>query len=132
MPGPQVLFPALLAATVLLLGAAVVTGLRGRVRLHLWTVGTTVVSLGLTIWSAEQLGELYDLDAAGAIKPVHLALAKIATAGYLAPLITGWMTLRDRRHKRLHFRCAMAILVLTVTAAITGTWMLLAAEPLPD
>lgn len=131
MPGPQILFPVFLVLTVLLLGGAVVTGLRGRVRLHLATVAVTVVSLVLTIWFAERLGELYDLDSAGAIKDVHLALAKIATFAYVAPIASGVMTLRDRRHKRLHFRFAMIVLALTVAAAVTGTWMLLAATPLP-
>jgi hypothetical protein len=84
----------------------------------------------MTIWYAEQLGELYDLESAGAIMPVHLALAKITVFAYLLPIVTGVLTLRDRKHKRAHFTCAMVALVLTVLATVTGTWMVLAAERL--
>jgi len=123
-------FPVFLGVTVLLLVAVVITGLRGRVRVHLPLVGLAVASLGVTIWFAEQLGDHYDLDAAGAITPVHLAIAKITTLGYLAPLITGVMTLRDRRHKRLHRTLAFVVLGLTAVTAVTGSLMLMAAERL--
>lgn len=131
MSNVKVLFPFFLVLTVLLLAGVVVTGLTGRVKPHLTLVGLTLASLGLTIFYAAQLGELYDLDSAGAITPVHLMLAKIATFAYLAPAISGAMTLRNRAHKRLHFRLAMVVLGLTVAAAGTGLWMLLAAQPLP-
>ena len=74
------------------------------------------VLLGVTIVFAERLGHEYDLDAAGAIKPVHLTLAKIATAAYLAPLTTGVMTWRNRRWRRVHLVAACATLALTVAA----------------
>jgi hypothetical protein len=127
---PVVGFPLFLILTVGLLGLVVATGLKGRVRQHLPLVAGAVVSLGVTIFFAEQLGELYDLEAAGRIYPVHVFLAKVATASYLLPIATGAMTLRDRRHRGLHFRFAMLVLALTVLTAVTGTWMLLAAEPL--
>lgn len=131
MPGPQVLFPVFLLLTVVLLGGVLATGLKGRVRAHLTLVVITVASLGTTIYFAEQLGELYDLASAGRITPVHLFLAKAATFAYLGPALTGWMTLRDRRHKQLHLRLALLTLALTVSAAVTGTWMILVADPLP-
>jgi hypothetical protein len=119
-----------LALTLVVLGVVVWSGVRARLRVHFPAVACAVVLLALTIWFAEQLGREYDLDAAGAIKPVHLTLAKLATAAYLAPLTTGVMTLRDRRHRRAHLVAALATLALTVAAAVTGTWMVLAAEPL--
>ena len=73
-----------------------------------------LVSLGVTIVFAKRLGELYDLESAGWITPVHLTLAKLTTAAYLLPITTGILTLRNRRHKRLHFRCAMAVLAMTL------------------
>jgi hypothetical protein len=88
------------------------------------------VSLGVAIYYAEQLGEQYDLEAAGAIKDVHLALAKIATLSYLAPIASGIATLRNRARKKLHLVLALTTVALTVAAAVTGTWMILAAEPL--
>jgi hypothetical protein len=126
-----VLFPLNLVVTVALLGAVFVTGLRGRLRPHLVLVALTLASLGTTIYFAEKLGELYDLDAAGVIKPVHLGIAKTATLAYLAPIVTGIANLRDRRWQRLHFKVAIAVGALTLLAAITGTWMLLASPRLP-
>lgn len=130
MIGPFEGFVAFLIVTVLLLAATVATGMRARLRPHFVFVTCTVLSLGATIWFAEQLGKEYDLDAAGAIKDVHLALAKLATISYLAPLASGLATLRNRAHKKLHLRLAIATVVLTVLAAGTGAWMLAAARPL--
>jgi hypothetical protein len=127
---PQVGFPLFLVVTVLLLVAVVVTGLRARVRLHLVLVALALGAMGATIWFAEQLGQYYDLSKAGVITPIHLTLAKITTVGYLLPLITGALTLRDRSWKKKHFACAVLILVLTVLTTVTGSWMVLAAEPL--
>jgi hypothetical protein len=131
MTSPKILFPFFLVVTVLLLVGVLVTGLTGRVRPHLTLVALTVTALGLTIFFAEQLGELYDLQSAGWITPVHLTIAKLATVSYLLPLTTGLMTLRNRTYKRYHFRAALLVLGLTVSAAGTGVWMLLAATPLP-
>lgn len=131
MPGPQVLFPTFLILTVALLGLDVYTGLKAKLAAHLTFVVITVASLVAAIWFALELGELYDLESAGWITPVHLKLARIATYAYLLPAASGLMTLRDRKHRKLHFRLAMLTLSLTVLAAITGTWMILAAQPLP-
>lgn len=122
-------FVAFLSLTVVLLVAVVVTGFTARLRAHLTLVACTVVSLGVTIWYAEQLGKQYNLAAAGVIMPVHLALAKIATVSYLAPLASGFATLRNRGRKKLHLRLALTTVALTVLAAGTGAWMLAAAEP---
>jgi len=122
-------FVVFLVVTVLLLVATVATGLTARLRAHLVLVAVTVLSLGVTIWFAEQLGLEYDLTAAGAIKDVHLSLAKLATLSYLGPLASGFATLRDRAHKKLHLRIALVTVVLTVLAAATGAWMLALAEP---
>lgn len=119
-----------LALTLCGLGLVFWSGMRARLRVHLPAVACTVALLGLTIWFAERLGGEYDLEAAGAIKPVHLLLAKLATAAYLAPLATGVLTWRNRRWRPVHRVAACATLALTVSAAVTGTWMLLAAEPL--
>lgn len=125
---PVVGFPAFLVLTVALLGGVVATGLRRRMRLHLTLVASALASLGVTIFYAEQLGELYDLAAAGRITPVHLTLAKLTTVAYLLPLATGAMTLRDRRRRSLHFKSAMLVLGLTLLTTATGLWMILAAE----
>lgn len=127
---PLVGFIVFLSVTVLLLAAVVVTGLRAQVKVHVPLVFTTVVALAVAIYFAEKLGEHYDLASAGAITPVHLMLAKIATGSYVLPLVSGYMTLRDRSRRRVHLICALFTLTLTVATAVTGAWMLLASTPL--
>lgn len=124
-------FVACLALTLVLLACVVKTGLAARRRVHIPCVAATLVALGATIFYAERMGEHYDLAAAGLITPVHLWLAKATTLAYLAPLATGVATIRDARWRPRHRACAFAVLGLTVATAVTGTWMLLAAERLP-
>ena len=127
---PDYGFPLFLVLTVLLLGGVVATGLRGVLPLHLALVALALVSLGVTIFFAKRLGELYDLESAGWITPVHLTVAKLTTAAYLLPITTGVLTLRNRRHRCVHFRCAMAVLAMTLVTTGLGVWMILAAERL--
>ena len=124
-------FVAFLALTLVLLGSVVATGLRARRRAHLTLVALTVLALGTTIFFAEKMGKHYDLASAGAITPVHLTLAKLTTLAYLAPLFTGLRTLKDATWRPRHRACAFTVLGMTVATAITGTWMLLAAQRLP-
>jgi len=128
---PERGFVAFLALTLVLLTAVVWTGLRARRRVHLPCVAATLATLGATIWYAEQMGDLYDLASAGLITPVHLWLAKSTTLLYLAPLVTGILTIRDARWRPRHRVAAFTVLALTVATAVTGTWMLLASERLP-
>ena len=125
---PGLWFGTALALTVALLVAVVVTGLRARRRAHLTLVACTLACLVWTIVLAERLGELYDLESAGRITPVHLTIAKIAAGLYLLPLVTGIRTLRDPRFRPLHRRAAILTLAVTAAAFVTGTWMVLAAE----
>lgn len=127
---PERGFVAFLALTLALLAAVVWTGLHSRRRVHLPCVAATLLALGLTIFFAEQMGANYDLSSAGLITPVHLWLAKATTVLYLAPLVTGVLTIRDPRWRLRHRVCAFVVLALTVATAVTGTWMLLAAERL--
>ncbi len=121
-------FAAFLLLTVLLLAFVVVTGYREQRKAHLTGVALALTSLGLAIFYAEKMGAHYDLASAGAITPVHLCLAKIATGSYLLPIVTGCLTIRDRSWRPRHRFCAFLVLALTVATAVTGTWMLLAAE----
>lgn len=130
MLSPLTGFVGFLALTVILLASTVATGLLRKLRVHLTLVAFTVASLATTIYYAEQLGKLYDLKAAGAIMDVHLALAKLATASYLAPVLSGIATLRNRSWRKLHFKLAIITVVLTLLSAGTGLWMILAAKPL--
>ena len=119
-----------LTLTLVLLGAVAVTGRLAKRRLHLPLVALTLLSLGTTIYYAEQLGELYDLEASGFVKPLHLTLAKITTVSYLAPLVTGVWTIRRATALAWHRKAAYSVLVLSVLTLATGTWMILASERL--
>ncbi len=120
-------FLASLGLTLVLLALVLWTGHHAKLRAHFILVACAVVGLGVTIYFAERLGQYYDLHAAGRIYPVHLLLAKTATASYLLPLGTGLATLRNRKYKPWHRRAAFFTLALTVLAAGTGTWMVVRA-----
>lgn len=127
---PGVSFLTFLVVTLTLLGAVVWTGFRERRPLHLTFVVSAIASLGVTIYFAEKLGRLYDLEAAGWIYPLHLAIAKVCAVAYVIPVVTGILTIKNSSNLRLHRAAAFTVLGLTVLTAITGTWMLLASEPL--
>lgn len=127
---PDVGFVAFLALTLVLLGLVVATGLRARRRWHIPLVACALAALGTTIYFAEKMGEHYDLASAGPITRIHLWIAKITTLAYLLPVATGIRTIFDARMRRWHRRVAFLVLALTVVTAITGTWMILAAERL--
>ena len=119
-----------LALTLVALGVVVVSGFRARRKVHIPAVAVAVLLLLVTIYYAEQLGTQYDLEAAGAIYPVHLAFAKVTTPAYLLPIVTGIRTLKKPAGLRWHKRLAFLILILTVATAATGTAMVMMAEPL--
>jgi hypothetical protein len=121
-------FVAFLFLTLVFLGCAVATGLKARRRRHLLSVAGAVVSLAVTIVWALEVGELYDLESAGAITPFHLTLARVTTLCYLLPAATGLWTIRDPSKRKLHGKLAWLVLGLTALTAITGTIMLVRAE----
>lgn len=123
-------FTASLISTVLVLLLVVLTGRASKRRQHLTLVAVAVVLLGITIYYAEKLGEEYDLESAGVITPIHLTMAKLTVFAYLAPVVTGIMTLRNIRMRKIHGRIAYVILALTGATFATGLAMILAAEPL--
>jgi hypothetical protein len=124
---PEAAFLTLLGATVALLSLAAWNGRKRRIPLHLVFVACSLGCLAAAIVFALRVGERYDLAAAGMITPVHLTLARVATASYLGPLVTGPLVLRGRLRGRVHHRFAWLAFGLTVAATITGAWMLLAA-----
>jgi hypothetical protein len=110
------------------------TGLRWRVQrrrgLHLSLVVVTVGLLVFTIVLALELGHAYDLESAGLIYPVHMALARTATFSLLLPVATGIQVLRTGQVGRAHRAGAFSAFTLVALAAITGFWMVYLAEPL--
>jgi hypothetical protein len=123
-------FSLCLAATLVFLGCAVTTGLKARRRLHITSVACAVTMLALSIYFALKLGQLYDIQAAGVITPIHLMLARVTTASYLLPIATGLRTIFVPRTRTLHRKVALLVLSMTVLTAITGTIMLCLSPPI--
>lgn len=130
MAGAEIGFMAALLQTVLLLIAAAIAGRKRKIRGHVVLVACAVASLGVAIYFALQTGKLYDLEAAGAITPIHLGLARITTAFYLAPLITGPLAYRGKIDRRIHRALAWTAIVLTLAATGTGIAMIAGATRL--
>lgn len=136
MAGPEIGFLVALLTTVALLVGAAITGRLRRMGQHVTFVGLAVASLGAAIYFAVKTGPLYDLEAAGWITPVHLTIAKVTTALYLWPLITGPLAYKGRVPRRVHRAGAWCALGMTVVATVTGVWMLaeaprIAGDPAP-
>lgn len=127
---PTAGFLASLGLTLVFLGCAVITGYKAKRVWHFSSVGGSVLMLVATIYYALELGELYDLESAGVITPIHLTMAKVNTAAYLLPVVTGIRTLKNPKGRKLHGRVAWSVLILTVFTSATGGLMLLWATPL--
>jgi len=128
--GPVAGFIAALLVTVGFLVGAALTGRFRRIRAHVLMVVGSLASLSVAIYYALSVGEVYDLEAAGVITPIHLGLARLTTAAYLWPLITGPLAARGKVPRRVHHIGAYVALGLTVAATVTGVMMLMGAEPL--
>ncbi|HTF87109.1 MAG TPA: hypothetical protein VK843_01785 [Planctomycetota bacterium] len=128
---PLVAFCTAVGFTVAFLTVVVITGLRGRITVHIPCVIATFLSLATTIYFAIKLGTVYDLSTAGVITPIHRTIAILATVSYVLPVITGIRTLMSSVHRRAHFWSAMIVLTLTAAASITGTLMLLWSDKFP-
>ncbi|MEM9799744.1 MAG: hypothetical protein AAGA20_05410 [Planctomycetota bacterium] len=128
---PEAGFLTALLTTVALLVGAAVMGRSRRIRAHVAFVVCAVASLAVAIACALRLGQLYDLEAAGVITPIHLTIARITTLIYLWPLVTGPLAARGRVPKRVHHAGAYLALGMTLLATATGVLMLLGAERLP-
>lgn len=127
---PTIAFVACLLTTLFFLGGAFVTGFRALRKRHLACVASAVASLGVTIYFALRVGEIYDLTAAGRITPIHLWLARITTFAFVLPIATGIRTIYVPSTRRVHRVLAFTVLAMTIATAITGTWMLVLATPL--
>jgi hypothetical protein len=100
-----------------------------RRKIHVIFVLLTAGALAWTIKVAYDLGALYDLASAGWITPVHLAIAKVATGFLVFPIVAGILAWRDGKKRRAHAFLAWCAMVLIVLAAVTGTIMILLAQP---
>ena len=129
--GPVTGFLTALLVTVAFLVGAAITGRLRRIKHHVALVACAVISLGIAIVFALRVGEVYDLEAAGVITPIHLNLARFTTVMYLWPLLTGPLAAMGKISPKVHRVGAYVALGLTLAATITGVLMLLGAEPIP-
>lgn len=120
-------FVIFLFVTLVCLGFAVVTGRAAKRKKHLCWVSGAVLGLLVSVYYAERLGELYDLESAGWIYPFHLLIARVSTASYLVVICSGIATIRQSSRRKTHGRIAYSVLGLTVLTAVTGVWMISAA-----
>ena len=100
------------------------------IRAHVRFVLLAVTGLAVAIVFALRVGELYDLEAAGRITPIHLGLARFTTFLYLWPLTTGPLAHFGKVPRSVHRLGAWLALLSTLAATVTGVMMLLGAERL--
>jgi hypothetical protein len=129
---PLVGFFGALVLTLVCLGGAVLTGLKARRRPHLMWVAGSVALLVTSIYYAIKLGEHYDLESAGWITPVHMLMARVNTAAYLLPVITGLRTMKNPAGRKLHGKVAFTVILFTLGTAATGAAMLYLSTPIPQ
>ena len=125
-------FLTFLILTLAGLGGVFWTGLHRQRRRHIPLVFVTLVFLGLAILYAERLGQTLALDKDGWIWRVHMIFAYTTPVAYLAPILSGFATLRDPGWRGLHGKLAWTVLVLTVLTAVTGAWLVWASPALPS
>ncbi|MFT7679501.1 MAG: hypothetical protein ACI8QC_003503 [Planctomycetota bacterium] len=119
-----------LGLTVVLLLLVAWTGHKHLRKPHVFLVINSMLSLGVAIYYAIQLGKEYDLEAAGWITPVHMKMAKVATVAYVVPITLGILTWRRPKWLRLHGMMGLTVILLTVLTTVTGAIMLYLAEPI--
>ncbi len=107
--------------TVVLLVAAICTGLSKRRRLHLWLGPLTMLSLVVTIVLTEKLMLRYDFPAD--LKAIHLPCAKAGGLLALPVIITGLLLWRREQWRRWHRGALVVWLVSVLLATSTGLWM---------
>ncbi|HEX5051406.1 MAG TPA: hypothetical protein VFZ65_06510 [Planctomycetota bacterium] len=114
-------------ATVLLLGAALYTGSKGRRRVHLWLGPLTMVSLLVTIVLTEELASRYEFPAS--VLRTHLWFAKAGGLLALPVIATGIWLWRSERARAWHRACVWLWVVSVLAATGTGLWMFSQATP---
>lgn len=125
---PEYGFLGALLGTVFMLIGVAVTGRKRRIPLHIAFVMSAVTGLGVAVFFALKVGEVYDLEKAGVITPIHLTLARVTTASYLWPLLTGPLVLWGKVRPRVHHLGAYVAFALTLASTVTGMMMLYGAE----
>ena len=110
-----------LVATVVLLVAALCTGLLRKRKLHLWLGPMTILSLAIAIVLTEELMGHYDFPAEELA--FHLIFAKAGGLLALPVVITGIWLWRAPRARLWHRIAVIVWIVGVLIATGTGLWM---------
>jgi hypothetical protein len=117
----MIAFWASFAVTLALLLGAVWTGFRGRRRAHLRLAPLALVALAVTIVLTEQL--LRAVRFPERELGIHLWFAKSGAALVVPVVVTGLLTVRNRRWRRLHRAAVGLFFLCALTATGTGIWV---------
>lgn len=120
MPTITFWFWLLFATTLVLLGATLASGFRGRRRMHLRLAPVLLAALGITIVLAERMGEARRFPAAE--MRIHLWFAKSATLLVLPVVVSGLLLLRRPGARIWHRVAVLVFLAAALTATGTGIW----------
>lgn len=108
-------------ATLLLLATALVSGLRGRRRLHLWAGPLAIVALVVAILFTEELMRRYQFPEDSL--RFHLWFAKAGGLLALPVVVTGIGLWRRPTWRRWHRLAVFAFVVAALLATGTGLWL---------
>ena len=86
--------------------------------------------MALSLNKLKRLGDAGLTDLFEADRKLWTSMAKVTTALYLLPIVTGITTIYRPATRRWHRRVAFLVLAMTVLTAITGTTMILMATPI--
>lgn len=117
----MLLFWASFLVTLALLAGTAWTGRRGRRVAHYVLATTSIVMLAVTVVLTERL--LRAVEFPERELGIHLTFAKTAAALVVPVVITGLLTIRWRRWKRVHLATVATFFVVTLTATGTGIWV---------
>ncbi len=113
--------------TLVLLVVALVSGFRGRRRLHLWAGPLALVLLVVAILCTEALLRAYVFPAAAL--QFHLGFAKAGGLLALPVVVTGVWTWKRPAVRRWHRLAVLVFLAGALLATGTGLWLFAQAVP---
>ena len=120
MPSPLPFWIALVV-TVLLIVMALIAGMQGKRKIHLWLGPLAIVSLAIAIVLTENLMRNYTFPAEELA--FHLVFAKAGGLLALPVVVTGIWLFRSERARSWHRIAVWVWLVSVLIATGTGLWM---------
>lgn len=113
--------------TLLLLLGAVWTGVKRRRRRHFVVAPLALAGLAITVVLTEELMRGYQFPERE--MGIHLPFAWGAAVLVLPVVLTGLLTVRRPRWRRVHLACVGLFFVVALAAIATGVWMFSVATP---